>query len=255
MSLIVMGAAKGSPGVTTAAVALAAVWPRSAIVAECDPSGGDLALRLNAAGAQPLAQDRGMLSLATAVRANAGDTALSDHVQTAAGGLEVLVGASTPAQASALEPLWPVLGAHMAATEDRDVLADCGRLTPPTQALQLDRGARLFVLVVRGTTTGMAHLRPLLIDLAERSITANVVVLPVMAPRGAARAEVDDVVRQVSGRLQPVVAGPLALDPAGAAGLAGEWTRRLDRTPLVESARRVAHELDALLAAQLTAAG
>lgn len=45
-----MGAAKGGPGVTTAAVALAAVWPRSAIVAECDPSGGDLALRLNATG-------------------------------------------------------------------------------------------------------------------------------------------------------------------------------------------------------------
>ena len=46
MSLIVIGAAKGGPGVTTAAVALAAVWPRRAIVAECDPSGGDLALRI-----------------------------------------------------------------------------------------------------------------------------------------------------------------------------------------------------------------
>lgn len=255
MSLIVMGAAKGSPGVTTAAVALAAVWPRPAIVAECDPSGGDLALRLNAEGAHPLAQDRGMLSLATAVRSNAADTALSDHVQTAAGGLEILVGASTPALASVLDPLWPALGVHMAAAEDRDVLADCGRLTPPTQALQLERGARLLVLVVRGTTTGMSHLRPLLIDLADRDVTANVVVLPVMEPRGAGRAEVDDVVRQVSGRLHPVVVGPLALDPAGAAGLAGEWTRRLDRTPLVESARRVAHELDALLVAQLTATG
>ncbi|MCP5854114.1 hypothetical protein NL323_29700, partial [Klebsiella pneumoniae] len=61
MSLIVLGAAKGAPGVTTAAVALAAVWPRSAVVAECDPSGGDLALRLTGAGGRPLAQDHGML--------------------------------------------------------------------------------------------------------------------------------------------------------------------------------------------------
>lgn len=250
-----MGAAKGGPGVTTAAVALGAVWPRPAIVAECDPSGGDLALRLNAEGGRPLAQDRGLLSLATAVRGNAADSALSDHVQTAAGGLEVLVGASTPAQASALDPLWPALGVHMAATEDRDVIADCGRLTPPTVALQLEHGARLLVLVVRATTTGMAHLRPLLVDLADRDVTATVVVLPVRVPRGGSRVEVDDVVRQTSGRLQPVVVGPLALDPTGAAGLAGEWTRRLDRTPLVESARRVAHELDALLAAQLTNAG
>ena len=196
-----------------------------------------------------------MLSLATAVRANATDTALSDHVQTAAGGLEVLVGASTPAQASALDPLWPALGAHMAAAADCDVIADCGRLTPPSLALQLERGAQLLVLVVRATTSGMAHLRSLLLDLAERQGTAPVVVLPVMESRGVGRAEVDDIVRQASGRLHPVVVGPLAFDPVGAAGLAGEWTRRLDRTPLVESARRVAHELDALLAAQLTAAG
>jgi hypothetical protein len=67
--------------------------------------------------------------------------------------------------------------------------------------------------------------------------------------------EVTDVVRRVSGPLQPAVIGPLALDPVGAAGLAGAWTRHLDRTPLVESARQVAHELDVLLAAQLTAAG
>jgi hypothetical protein len=51
------------------------------------------------------------------------------------------------------------------------------------------------------------------------------------------------------------VVGPLAFDPAGAGGLAGQWTRHLDRTPLVESARRVAHELDVLLATQLIAAG
>src|ERR1019366_10538581 len=39
--------AKGAPGVTTLACVLGAVWPthRAVVVAECDPSGGDLAGR------------------------------------------------------------------------------------------------------------------------------------------------------------------------------------------------------------------
>jgi hypothetical protein len=255
VSLIVLGAAKGAPGVTTAAVALAAVWPRPAVVAECDPAGGDLALRLTAEGGRPLAQDRGLLSLATALRSNASDVNLRDHMQTAAGGLEVLAGASTPGQAVALDPLWPVIGTHLAASQDCDVFADCGRLTPPTVALQLGRGARLFVLLVRATAAGLAHLRPLLADLAQRNLAAPVVVLPIAERRSHVRPEVNEVVEGASARLRTATIGPLAHDLVGAAGLAGQWTRHLDRTPLVESARRVAHELDSLLTSQLTAAG
>lgn len=255
MSLILLGAAKGAPGVTTAAVALAAVWPRRAVVAECDPSGGDLALRLIGPGGHPLAQDRGILSFATAVRANAPDVRLHDHLQTAAGGLEVLVGPPSPRHAAAIEPAWTSVGVHLAAAEEHDVLADCGRLVPPNVCLQLEPAARLLVLAVRATTAGLAHLRPLLAELDQRDVTATLVVLPIAERRRHALHEVREVVRDVAARLQPVVVGPLVLDPLGAAGLAGEWTRRLDRTPLVESARRVAHELDALLANQLTAAG
>jgi MinD-like ATPase involved in chromosome partitioning or flagellar assembly len=254
MSLIVMGAGKGAPGVTTAAVALAAVWPRRAVVAECDTAGADLALRLVGESGRPLAQDHGILSLATALRSGAADADLQDHVQTAAGGLEVLAGPPTPRHAAALAPLWPSLGAFFAAADD-DVFADCGRLTPPDVALQLARGARLLVLVVRATTAGMTHLRPMLAGLAEADLTASVVVVPIAERRRGAAREVSDAVRLAGGRLQPLVLSPLALDPLGAAGLAGEWTRHLDRTPLVESARRVAHELDSLLAAQLALAG
>jgi hypothetical protein len=255
MSVILLGAGKGAPGVTTAAVALAAVWPRRAVVAECDPSGADLPLRLRGDGGRPLAQDHGMLSLATAVRSNATHTTVSDHLQTAAGGLEVLVGPPSPRHAAALDPLWPSLGVHLAAAEGCDVFADCGRLTPPTVALGLEPAVRLLVLLVRATTVGMAHLRPLLADLTHRELSADVVVLPIAERRGHVLEEVTDVVRACSGPHQPTVVGPLALDPAGAAGLAGHWTRHLDRTPLVESARQVAHQLDVLLATQLTAAG
>lgn len=254
MSLILFGAAKGAPGVTTAAVALAAVWPRRAVVAECDPSGADLALRLAGPGGHPLAQDRGMLSLATAVRSNAPDVRLREHIQTAAGGLEVLVGPPSPRHAAAIEPAWPSVGVHLAAAEEHDAFADCGRLVPPSVGLQLERAARLLVLAVRATTAGLAHLRPVLAELDQRGVTATVVVLPI-ADRRRALDEVREVVRDAAGRLQPAVVGPLTLDALGAAGLAGDWTRHLDRTPLVESARRVAHELDALLANQLVGAG
>ena len=44
MALIAVAADKGAPGVTTASVALAAVWPRPVLLAECDPAGGDSGL-------------------------------------------------------------------------------------------------------------------------------------------------------------------------------------------------------------------
>src|SRR5215475_15958417 len=40
--LYALMSASGSPGVTTTAIALALTWPAAAIVAECDPSGGDV---------------------------------------------------------------------------------------------------------------------------------------------------------------------------------------------------------------------
>ena len=40
--LIAMTSAKGAPGVTTAALALALSWPRRTVLAELDPAGGDV---------------------------------------------------------------------------------------------------------------------------------------------------------------------------------------------------------------------
>jgi len=67
MALIALAADKGSPGVTTAAVALSAVWPRRVLLAETDPAGGDLVYRSAAAHGGPLNPNTGMLS--TAARA------------------------------------------------------------------------------------------------------------------------------------------------------------------------------------------
>jgi MinD-like ATPase involved in chromosome partitioning or flagellar assembly len=47
MSVLALASAKGAPGVTTAAVALGAVWPRRVLLVEGDPAGGDLAARFH----------------------------------------------------------------------------------------------------------------------------------------------------------------------------------------------------------------
>jgi hypothetical protein len=75
-----------------------------------------------------------------------------------------------------------------------------------------------------------------------------------------------DAVDQVRAALQPhpladigsraggavAVVGGLAHDPAGAAGLAGTPTRRLDRCPLIRSARVIAPQLSDLAEAART---
>src|SRR3982074_1468642 len=69
MALIAIASDKGAPGVTTAALALAAVWPRPVLLAECDPAGGDLVYRFPAVGGGPLDPRAGGASPARGCRA------------------------------------------------------------------------------------------------------------------------------------------------------------------------------------------
>ncbi|HVU90955.1 MAG TPA: hypothetical protein VHC23_01905, partial [Jatrophihabitans sp.] len=63
MSTVVFFSAKRAPGATTAAMLAAALWQRPAVLADCDPAGGDVALRLPAPDGRPLDVERGLLSL------------------------------------------------------------------------------------------------------------------------------------------------------------------------------------------------
>src|SRR5581483_7650817 len=86
MALIAVTADKGAPGVTTASVALAAVWPRPVLLAEADPAGGDLMYRLPAASGGQLDPGRGLLSLAVAVRRGLEPGQVWEHTQKLQGG-------------------------------------------------------------------------------------------------------------------------------------------------------------------------
>ena len=66
--LISIASAKGSPGASTSAHVLAAVWPRPVVLAELDPVGSDLVYRTRSREGAPLDSDRGVVSLAAAIR-------------------------------------------------------------------------------------------------------------------------------------------------------------------------------------------
>src|SRR5260221_10910589 len=193
MALIVLASDKGSPGVTTTAVALAGVWPRRAILAECDPSGGDLVYRSPAENGGPLNPNIGMLSLATMARHGLSAHQLGDHLQRIHGGLEVIAGLATGDQAGGLGGLWPHLGRAFDALPETDVIADCGRVESSSASLELMSGAALTVLIARTSAEQIAHVRDRALSLVQRIGGGNalspgglgvpICVLLVVAPR------------------------------------------------------------------------
>ncbi|MFI7417514.1 hypothetical protein [Nonomuraea sp. NPDC049684] len=234
MALIVLAADKGAPGVTTAATALAAVWPRPVLLAECDPAGGDLAYRLPAADGGVLNPGKGLLTLGATARRGLEPAQIHQHTQKIIGGLDVLAGLTHGEQAAGLTWLWGPLGRSLAAIPDADVIADCGRLGSHPQLADLLAEAEQVLLLTRATLDHVAHLRERL------QITKAHGVVVIADPRNY-RASIEDV-RRIVGPIVQFVHG-LAHDPKGAELLRGQWGGRLDRSLLIRTARDLAARL------------
>ncbi|MHB2023189.1 MAG: hypothetical protein ACYCO3_07670 [Mycobacteriales bacterium] len=242
MTLLAITRGKASPGATTTATALAAVWPRPALLAECDPFGGDLALRLADEHGRPLVRDRGLVSLAPAARNGLHHYQLAGHVQKVAGGLEVLVGVESPAQADAMAVSWPGIADLLGGLTDVDVVCDCGLFTGAGPALPVLAGADLLVLLVRVSVEGLAHGRHAIAAAAE--LTTHRPRLAVVAVGGAAPAGPVGQLRGLLAKsgLAVETVGWLPEDPA-AAGLFAPWSRRLDRSRYLSAVRELAAQL------------
>jgi hypothetical protein len=247
VALVVVGSDKGSPGVSTTALTLAAVWPRRALLAELDPSGGDVALRLRGPRGAPLSPEVGLISLAVSVRRGAQPQQVFEHVQRLDGGLEVIVGLATGEQGSGLTGLWGPVGQLLDEVPGLDVVADCGRLYAGSPATDVLQHASSVVLVTRPSIEAVAHLRArlaaVLRDLDRRpTAPPPVSVVVITSPRDdSSPRQIEQVLRQ-AGLPVPVI-GRVAVDPKGAGLLTGEWIGRLDRSLLVRSAREVAGRL------------
>jgi MinD-like ATPase involved in chromosome partitioning or flagellar assembly len=254
--LITIGSAKGSPGVTTLALALTAVWPdRSAVLVEADASGGDLALRCRHDGGGEVATAPSLTSLAAATRGLVGGSSpsanlLNDHTQLLACGVRVVPGLLGPAQATAIEHLW-VNVAAVAAANPGPVIADVGRISGSVGAKAFLDRSDVAVVVCQPTLESLIHIRSLLTSLAARGGHGlrRSVLLPVAVARhrhaGAAAADVEVVCAEVPA-LDPCI--PIIFDSSAVEQLqrGANPGGRLAGSRLLRSASTLGERIDAL---------
>ncbi|MBA3745285.1 hypothetical protein [Sporichthya sp.] len=251
MTVIAMFSDKGSPGVTTLALTLAATWPRPVTIVECDPAGGDLALRLtDEAGRPQLAADSGLLALAAAARRST-TSALDEHARPVPGlpNLSVVTGLSTPEQGAGIVELWPAITAALTGPGPRDVLADLGRLHPGSPAHSVAAAADVLVGVARGDAAGLLRLRERLHNLLETlpqnaGVTRRVAVVLIVDDRQGTDAVSSMRAVLAQAGIAATVTGYLAHDPGAVQALQqGRTGPRVERSLLLRSARSLATEL------------
>lgn len=142
--LVGMVSAKGSPGVTTSALAVASQWPRRVLVLEADPFGGDIGAGLGG-GEWPSAS--GLADAVVDLRSTGLDEALRRRVhRPAPHAPPILAGLGCVGQASSVA--WTQLGAALGRMPGADTVADCGRFAVLDGVTPLLRGCDVVVLVV-----------------------------------------------------------------------------------------------------------
>ena len=245
MALITIASAKGSPGVTTAALALGGLWPRPVIVAECDPAGGDIALRMPAADGQVLDLQTGLLSLVAAGRKSLQPDLVRQHTQTIVGGLEILAGVNLPEQNAALTHKWALFGPLFAAVEDFDVIADLGRIGAMTPQNNLLGSAQAIAMVVDTTPSNVVHLRERLAYIHSHHGGPLGVPVHVLVHASPKRGQAVREIRYALERSENKPAGVhhVAHDERGANVFQGQIKGDPARTPFVRSLVPVAAEL------------
>lgn len=237
---------KGSPGVTTAATALAMVWPGERVLLEADPSGGDVALRARRPDDDGLlAAEPGLLALAADSRTGLTPDALPRYAQPTAWGVDVIVGPASVHAYAPMRNLWPAVADAVAAWPGT-AIADLGRLHPGTPAATLAQDATAVLVLTGVSVEALYHLRDRVIELAhalgDPSRPRNPVAVVVVARSGEAPAAVRQVMQMLEATGSPIpVAGTIALDPQAAHQLRhGRQPRRIQRTDLFRSATDLA---------------
>ncbi|MDG4803621.1 hypothetical protein [Micromonospora sp. WMMD980] len=214
--LVMLASVSGAPGVSTAALGLAALWPgRPGLVAEVDPCGGVLGARFG------VPQEPGLAGLAAASRHGLPSGGLARFVQPLPLGVHAMVGpgaADTCAQAVSVLSARPDVVAGLAPV----VILDAGRLYSGSPAHGLLPRVDALVVVTAGDTEHLDHVDTRLpaIRAAMRTSRLGVVV----SGKGVYEP------REISGRLGVPVWAYLPTDRWGAAVLTGRlagpaWTR------------------------------
>jgi hypothetical protein len=223
--LVAVGSMKGSPGATTFAVVLAAVWPGGpATMLEADCAGGDIG------GRCWLADTPGLAGLASAVRS--GRSPLAEYATPLPCGVPVVVAPASRQAATVAVGL--LADAEVQAwAADLPVVVDVGRLDPGMPSTGLALAADVLLVLTDG---GAASLLRLADTRVPRDRSRLLLV-------GSCDYCDDDIAEAVG----LPVAGHVPRDPRAAAVVWGRrppnrsWTSR----GLPATARALANELDA----------
>lgn len=246
--LIAIGSVKGSPGVTSTGLVLAAAWSRPVVLLEADPAGGDLAYRCNAAHGGPMAPHRGLLKLAASVRAGtpAADP-VSAQAERLACGVDVVQGVTSVAQGRGIARLWSMIAAACV-NADRDVIADVGRLDRSTPVMDLVRESTALLMVTTGGLGPVMQLTDGLHDLMSGLVESRAVpVVPILVDDDSRLesdcADLDELLHRAGLPTRP--ARGVAYDPKALARLEGgeHVDRRLARSLLIRSVKAIVPDL------------
>lgn len=209
--LIALASLKGSPGVTTFIVALAAQWPTQArrLLVECDPAGGDLAMRFG------LSASPSLVSLAAATRRTRDPAVVWEHTHVLPGGTSTIpaplggMQARAALHALATGPHGPALD-EVARQPGVVVFADCGRLDAGSPAEAIVHRADVLVLVSGTYGDELAHVAARIHDLGRWTRRSALL----LAGQGYPTPEVEH-------ELGVPAIGRIPHDPAAAGALAG----------------------------------
>lgn len=244
MTILAFGSAKGSPGVTTTVLALAARWPshREPLVVEADPAGGDLVPRLTSLDGEAggLRDTPSTVQLAASGRSGLSDHSLLEHLQRLPGPGEVraLVAPPSPFAAStAVAALVAAgFGDRLRGLAGLDSLLDVGRIDAASPSLNLVRWLGAVVLIARPTLVDVLHTRELAASLRSVGVRCSLIVI---GDRPYTPNEAADAIGNVA------FVGVLPDDPVGARALCGDArnSKVLGRTRLVRAATAMAQQL------------
>ena len=228
MTLVALGSVKGAPGVSTLALALASVWPadRCVTLVEADPDGGVLAAR------RGLRVEPGLVTLAAAVRRGA--DGFGGHAQELGAGVRAVVAPPAAEQVrAALSVAGDLLPTALAA-DDEDVLIDCGRLHVASPAMPLCRHADATLLALRPRLDDVMVVRTRVVGLRQIGVDPALLLLR----DGPYPAD------EVAAAVDATVAAEIPADHRAAAALDDPAGGAVpSRSPLLRSARRLAHHL------------